>query len=397
MTGLMPIFLQGNGVDTGPNSYHSIMVNGTPLIRRYLPAPVSLNACACSVSFDCPASRGQFFCINGNNCTIGTAVWTTPGMVKSCTHMQGLLNFDLSCFFNQTCLNIVLSLYNYDMPTRLPLPSATLAIPILNGSALMRFSPNDTVGIISNQLMVEEWNIESNFEGYYNICAPSFCSYTYSQRLVVVYVIATITGLIGGLLLAFRIIVPLAVRFVNWLIVSCCSRHADNNEEQSGTVDISAELKLLRWMPWVYVSVFCLLDQQLSARDILFNIKQKFLTMNLFKKETSISQMENVNAFAVIASRFYLIFLICSVLVLILFDGLRQTNIFVTKKSPSLATFEELYNAYPTTISCPCQQIAVPYDTFLSVSVSFHQVSHLRKSYSLSLISTKLYIETIRI
>jgi len=340
---IIRIFLTGAALQ-GDMRYQSLMVNDSSVIRRYSPAPSALNACTCSVSMDCMKDGGKFLCINGNNCTAGTTVWTTPGLVTSCLNLDGMLKADLRCFYNQTCLDTFLSMYNVDMPTRAPLPAATLAIPILNSSALSHFLPNDTIGTVLWQLMVEKWFMESNFEGYYKICAPSVCSYTFSQQFDVFYVIVTIAGLIGGLLVIFRIIVPVAARLVQWLLVYCRYQFADNKDAQ-------------------------------PVEHTQFNFTQMLFKLNLFKKESSISEMENVNYVAIIATRFYVVLLTASVFILVLFNSLKETTVSVTVKLPSLTTFEQLYDSYPTSISCPCQQIAVEHQTFLSVSATFHQVS----------------------
>ena len=233
---LIRTLLAGSGTESNM-TYQWLPINGSWLIRRYSPAPPALNVCACSVAFDCPEPRGKFYCMNGNNCTAGTVVWTIPGVVRSCVDLESILKSDFSCFFNQTCLNILLSMYNVDMPTRLPLPDATIAIPVLNSSAPSRFLPNDTMGTIFDQLMVETWDIQSYFEGYYNICAPAICTYSFSQRLDIFYVISTIVGLIGGLLVTFRLLVPIFARLVQWSIVSWRKRHAGHDHDIPGSDD----------------------------------------------------------------------------------------------------------------------------------------------------------------
>ena len=50
-----------------------------------------------------------------------------------------------------------------------------------------------------------------------------------------------------------------------------------------------------------------------------------------------------------------------------------QTQI-ITIPHPSQATFESLYNTYPSTIECPCSHIAIPYKLFISLSPKFHPV-----------------------
>lgn len=196
--------------------YQSLYINSSRLIRRYSPPPLTLNDCACSVSYDCPKIVGQFYCVNGNNCTVG-AVWSVPGLMRSCIEIDTLLNSDLRCFYNQTCFNKILSLYNLDMPTRMPLPNDIFSIPILNVSSPSNFQPDNTLGTIFNSLMIEQWQVTSSFEDYYESCLPLTCKYTYNQRLDVSYVIATITGLLGGLMLTFRLLIRTVAVCILWL------------------------------------------------------------------------------------------------------------------------------------------------------------------------------------
>ncbi|CAF4441305.1 unnamed protein product [Rotaria sp. Silwood2] len=198
--------------------FQSVEVNGKLSLRRYSPAPPALNICACSIAFECPDpswSGGQFLCQYGDNCTASTAVWSVPGLVKSCTSFQSVLSSDLRCFFNQTCFNILLSMFNVDMLKRLPLPTATLNIKALNSSALSLFLPEDRIETLWNQLMVEEWKLNSSFDNYYKNCAPSACTYTRVQRMDRVYIVATIGGLFGGLVTILRLIVPIAAKLLH--------------------------------------------------------------------------------------------------------------------------------------------------------------------------------------
>lgn len=99
------------------------------------------------------------------------------------------------------------------------------------------------------------------------------------------------------------------------------------------------------------------------------------VTLNLFKKETSISTMENAAEMAIISTRFYFILLTCSVFVLALFNGLRDKTVSVMIEKPSLDTFERLYQTYTINLICPCEQITIPHSIILSVIPSYHQVN----------------------
>jgi hypothetical protein len=100
-----------------------------------------------------------------------------------------------------------------------------------------------------------------------------------------------------------------------------------------------------------------------------------FLTMNLFRKESSISQAPNAEQIALTSTRIYMILLTLALMILALSNGLGRTIISATVDSPSMAMFERLRAEYPTKLSCPCERLAVPHSTFMSVSVSYHQVS----------------------
>lgn len=104
--------------------------------------------------------------------------------------------------------------------------------------------------------------------------------------------------------------------------------------------------------------------------------KRILVTLNVFKKESSISIIENSNEMAVIATRFYLTILTASMIVLVFFNSFRQRTVSVTIQTPSLATFEQLHDTYTVNLLCSCGQITIPHSTILSLSASYHQVSN---------------------
>jgi hypothetical protein len=221
--------IAGIGTQRG-TTLQSFQINGTQVVRRYSPAPPNITACACSVALYCPnsfPSKARFLCTQGNNCTAGSTIWTVPGLVTACSDFESLFASDLRCLFDQTCFAILLSMFNADMPNRLPLPEATLAIAVLNSSAASRFLPNDTLGTIADQSFVEEWEVRSNFIGYYESCAPPTCTYKVVRRVDYIYIVTVLVSLFGGLVVVFRLLVPVAVRFASWMIRQWRDRHRD--------------------------------------------------------------------------------------------------------------------------------------------------------------------------
>lgn len=84
-----------------------------------------------------------------------------------------------------------------------------------------------------------------------------------------------------------------------------------------------------------------------------------------------------------ISTRVYLILLGASFISLTLFSGLTDRIVAVTVLKPSLDTFEHLQAKFLGTLSCPCDNIAVPYSSFLSFQSTYHQVRCFEYEYKL--------------
>ena len=209
--------------------FQTLEINGKPSIRRYSPAPPAFNVCACSVVFNCldPLyTAGRFICQYGDNCMASTVVWQVPGMSDGCSYYERYMNSDLRCFYNQTCINVMLSMFNVDMPHRLPLPDAAFRFTPLS-SVGSKFQPATKLESIFRDFMLEEWKILPYYAGHYHNCAPGFCTYTITSRSEPVYVISTIISFFGGLVVVLRLLVPMLVRFTYWIGFRWCHRRPD--------------------------------------------------------------------------------------------------------------------------------------------------------------------------
>lgn len=244
---MMRTLMAASSVESG-KTYQQLLVNDTWIIRRHSPAPSSFDECACSVAFNCPHSMwsgGLITCYHGDNCIIGSVAWKTPGIALACTAIESILTTDYRCFFDQTCIDMLLSVYNYDMPGRLPLPAATLAITAMNSSIPSRFLPNDTMATLVDELFLEEWDIRPNFEGYYKKCAPATCTYKITQQFDIVYIFTTILGLCGGLVIVVRLIIPRCVQLIYLAAVQWRSRNSNVNSTNAVTDQSRSSLSSL--------------------------------------------------------------------------------------------------------------------------------------------------------
>lgn len=105
------------------------------------------------------------------------------------------------------------------------------------------------------------------------------------------------------------------------------------------------------------------------------HVKQKLKSINWFKKESSVTRMDNLEEAAVTATRLYAVLFTVSICMLVLFNSFYPMVVSVTVLSPTLETFDQLEAAYSSTLSCQCQYISVSYDTFFSMAPTYHQVS----------------------
>ena len=103
--------------------------------------------------------------------------------------------------------------------------------------------------------------------------------------------------------------------------------------------------------------------------NIFYRIGRYFAQLNFYSDEASLSITEQF-----IATRLNLSFLLICLFILTLMRGLTPQAQLITITSPSVSQFEQLINQYPSTLSCPCSQVLIPHNTFLSFSPQYHQV-----------------------
>ena len=104
-------------------------------------------------------------------------------------------------------------------------------------------------------------------------------------------------------------------------------------------------------------------------------VTKKLSQLNFFRDAKTMREAdERVLRNQILATRVYLPLLFVSLLILILFTLLTQKTVSVTVPSPSLATYKRLQAVYLDKLSCPCRQIAITREDFLSIIPAYHQV-----------------------
>jgi hypothetical protein len=101
-------------------------------------------------------------------------------------------------------------------------------------------------------------------------------------------------------------------------------------------------------------------------------MKEFTINLNLFKdpEKQSVHDLRN----QCISTRLFIIFIIIALSVLVLYTSLTIVTHTATIKQPSVNVYVELHTKYSQTLICPCTQITIDYEQFISFHPTFHQI-----------------------
>jgi hypothetical protein len=141
-----------------------------------------------------------------------------------CYILEALLQSNLVCFYNQSCINNLRQALNTTRPLN--------ETPVLNTTALSslvpsQFEVDSTLGDIIDQLMVEEWVTNFSHKSYYTACNPQMCTYFILGKNHLVFIMSIIIGILGSLTTILTIIVPRVVRNLRLCLKKCANRRVE--------------------------------------------------------------------------------------------------------------------------------------------------------------------------
>ena len=198
----------------GSNRFVTYFATYANYVGEYNISSETLNpsdTCNCLNTFDCKSSSGIFNWSRAGSIIPDQTFWSylpplffVSGMQAGCIPQASLLSSTLECFFNNTCLTLVLS--SVDVPISVTPLNAT--------SGFSNYKPNTLISDIVNNVMIESLHNTTDFRGYFEACGPKICSYSYPQRFGLIYMIISMISLTGGLSVAMRILSPFIVKFL---------------------------------------------------------------------------------------------------------------------------------------------------------------------------------------
>ena len=200
----------------------------------------------------------------------------------------------------------------------------------LTNSILSTNKTNMTVREHLSNLFIVEWATKMNYSAYFHSCNPSVCTYLTTSIVNYSYAITLFISLYGGLIMILRMISLFLIKFISKL-----------NYERINQVSIQIFLAYLQKL-----NLFKIADRR-TDDDVK---RQKLIT------------------------RVYIILLMITITVLLLFNSLNIQTITITTSNPSLTTYMNLQEKHSQTLRCPCSTVTIAYHRFLSFSPVLHVI-----------------------
>jgi hypothetical protein len=120
--------------------------------------------------------------------------------MAGCLPLESIRQSTLECFYNQSCINILVIQPKISQPRALK-PSQS------------NFSIHSTIGTLFDEfLFVESWQNTSSYEKYFPICKPRSLSYSYEDHFYLAAIFTMCITVWGGLPNTWQLITPAIVK-----------------------------------------------------------------------------------------------------------------------------------------------------------------------------------------
>ncbi|CAF1455212.1 unnamed protein product [Adineta ricciae] len=255
-------------------------------------------------------------------------LWQIPGISSGCLPVHSILLSDLECFYNQTCVNKLVSYF--------PITNETFVA--MNATKRSRFHPNSTVKSVVDELMIEDWITNISYENYYSQCAPKLCTFYETSRHKKMYVITKLISLMASLAIGFKLIIPIVMRAVRML--------TDRTPR-----------------PQTSVCARC--------QRLLRNSRKVLIELNIFRHYPSTNRQIRYERYA---TRAYILLILITISILTIYNLSQRSIRSKTIVYPNESEYLQLQQDHPHSLSCPCSSISTPYGTFIQLRPYYHQL-----------------------
>ncbi|CAF3889918.1 unnamed protein product [Rotaria sp. Silwood1] len=199
-----------SALQTNYMQWYMLWQNNVTLIvihNRLFLDPQASSSCSCRVHIDCNMELMIFNQFGQSGIEYfppdDKILMKIPGMSHSCLPVNTILLSSLECFYNQTCLNNLVSL----LPT-------TVNFTVISELEQSRYKLNSTIQTIIDNLMIEEWVTDISYKKYYEQCAPISCTYFKNDKYDWKFVLTQLIGLLASIITVCSFIIQKIVKFV---------------------------------------------------------------------------------------------------------------------------------------------------------------------------------------
>ncbi|UJR18688.1 hypothetical protein I4U23_005595 [Adineta vaga] len=247
------------------------------------------------------------------------------GFITTCTSFGSFLSSTFDCLHNKECIELLIKYF----------PSITQTNFNLTNSILSSKQQNLSLYNHLKNLFIDHRSIKINYSEYFHQCKPSFCSYMRNDQKNIYYALTVLVSLYGGLTIILHFITPYLISMLFKF------KYQSTNTNMTIIERLRKYGKLLQQLNFYQTSV------DLTANGIK---QQKIMT------------------------RVYIILLIGSFIILLLFHSLYTENITMTVSNPSFDTYNNLEISHKDTLKCSCSTMIISYEKFLQLYPVMHQV-----------------------
>ncbi|CAF3342143.1 unnamed protein product [Rotaria sp. Silwood2] len=313
------------------------------------------NSCSCAVSDECSRPAGFHFQTDKSSSVPNI---TVPGLFLGCYAIDSVLLSTLECLYEKNCVKLLVDNYYFNVVGLVkPLNSRTLQIQPLSQEN-SHFYPNTTINEIVSEAFVENWINSTNYTSYYGRCAPLQCTYTIRKRLNI-DMLAKMLGFYGGLSVILDFILPSLVRTLLQL--------SPKRKQEPKPIATPNDLTMDTTMNAPSTS-------SKETQNNFYEAYKRLLSLNLFANDPPSVEQRFQNQ-EIIATRIYIIlFILCLIATIIYYGPLNRETESIKIKYPTMNTVNDLREKNPSSLSCPCSKVTVPYSTILSIKPEYHSI-----------------------
>lgn len=270
--------------------------------------------------------------------------------------MNSLLYSTLECFYQDSeCYSIVINYIKTIYFQTMEYPLWFDIKPLVYDPILTSYLPNTTINTIVKELLIEKWNPSILYDKYYQICAPIRCIYTETARSrTTIGVITVFISMLGGLTISLRLLVPLLVKCV-FYVMEKIRRRSQGNSIPIRNTQTNGLNRL----------------KMISKKIIMKLIDLNIFHLNDFQSTMNRMQAKELGRWA---TRLFICLYTIGIVVLVLYTIIHPRIVTKTFPKPSFTSYLQLKQKYDNRLECFCSSIAFNYDKFVHLKPVFHPV-----------------------